>query len=152
MSGRTLSQSNDVLSTSMQSASNRTPKTLQMLLQQDDAMTTGEPVLLEDSRTTISDVFGRDVAIELDNDLRTHVAMSVVRLRRYRKRTQQSVADEMGTSQPALARIEAADENTTVDTVRKAVVALKGRIRFDIEPEEIDVPRLPPCVRRLRDL
>lgn len=57
----------------------------------------------------------------------------------------------MGTSQPAIARIESAQENITLDTLHRFIVALKGRFRVEICPQEYPVKQqvnwweLPPA-------
>jgi hypothetical protein len=50
--------------------------------------------------------------------------------------SQTSVAHAMGTSQPAIARIETAQENITLETLRRLVVALKGRFHVSMPPAE----------------
>jgi transcriptional regulator with XRE-family HTH domain len=85
-----------------------------------------------------------------DNDVSYHLAMNVIRLRRLREESQAKVATAMGTSQAKVARIEGGDENVTLRTVKRLAAALKGRIRFAIEPEECNFPKMPDwwdCLR-----
>ena len=77
------------------------------------------------------------------NELSFHVAQNVLHLRRLRGYSQARVAAAMGTSQPKVARIEGGDENITLRTLKKMVEALKGRVRFTIEPAEINFPHWP---------
>jgi transcriptional regulator with XRE-family HTH domain len=81
--------------------------------------------------------------LEWDNDISFHVAQNTIRLRKFRGKTQHEVGQEMGTSQSALARIESGDDNITLGKLKRLVTALRGRIRFAIEPQEVTVPRLP---------
>jgi len=78
-----------------------------------------------------------------DNDIAFHVAENAVNLRKFRKKSQAQIAGAMGTSQSAVARIEAGDDNITLGKLRRLVGALEGRIRFSIEPKEISLPRWP---------
>ncbi|MBK5295325.1 MAG: helix-turn-helix transcriptional regulator [Acidobacteriia bacterium] len=50
--------------------------------------------------------------------------------------SQIAAAKAVGTSQSAVARIESAQENITMDTLRRFVVALKGRFHVSIPPQE----------------
>lgn len=50
--------------------------------------------------------------------------------------SQSDVAEAMGTSQSAIARMESARENMTLDTVERFVVALDGRFHVSIPPSE----------------
>jgi DNA-binding XRE family transcriptional regulator len=78
-----------------------------------------------------------------DNNLSYHLANHLMRLRKFRGETQQSVAKAMGTSQGKIARIEGGDENVTIETVRRLAEALDARIRFALEPSEFHFPHLP---------
>jgi len=71
-----------------------------------------------------------------DNDLRFHVARNLVYLRRFRKLSQKSVAGTVGTSQSAIARVESGQENVTLDTLQRIIVALDGRLYLSIYPKE----------------
>jgi transcriptional regulator with XRE-family HTH domain len=48
----------------------------------------------------------------------------------------------MGTSQSAIARIESGEENITLDTLERLVLALKGRFLVSITPEEMAVQQM----------
>jgi transcriptional regulator with XRE-family HTH domain len=50
--------------------------------------------------------------------------------------SQAEVSKAMGTSQSAVARIESAQENITVDTLQRLIVALNGRFHVSIQPQE----------------
>ena len=78
-----------------------------------------------------------------DNDVKFQIARNILHLRRARGWSQGRVAQAMGTSQPALARIERADENITVNTLQRLITALKGRLRLAIYPAELHVPEVP---------
>ena len=54
---------------------------------------------------------------EWANDVRFHVARNLLYLRKFRRKSQATVAKAVGTSQSAIARIETAQENATLDTV-----------------------------------
>ena len=64
-------------------------------------------------------------------------------MRRYRELSQAQLATAAGTSQAAIARVENQIENITLSTLQKLVTALKGRVRFSIQPEEIPADRTP---------
>lgn len=51
--------------------------------------------------------------------------------------SQASVAQAVGTSQSAIARVESAQENITLDTLQRIVAALKGRFHVATPPQEI---------------
>lgn len=78
---------------------------------------------------------------EWANDPRFHVARNLLYLRRYQKMSQKDVARVIGISRSAVARIESAQEDITLDTLQRLVVALKGRFLVSIAPEEF----APPC-------
>jgi transcriptional regulator with XRE-family HTH domain len=78
-----------------------------------------------------------------DNNLAFHVANHVIHLRQYRGETQMEIAKAMGTSQAKIARIEGGDANITLETIERLVAALRGRLRFAIEPSEIHFPQMP---------
>jgi transcriptional regulator with XRE-family HTH domain len=84
-----------------------------------------------------------EFSVTADNDLSYHVALNALHLRRFREQSQADVARAMGTSQPKVARIEGADDNITIKTLKRLATALRGRIRFTIEPAELSFPQLP---------
>jgi transcriptional regulator with XRE-family HTH domain len=53
--------------------------------------------------------------------------------------SQGKVAGQMGSSQSAIARIESAQENITLDTLGRVIAALKGRFYVSIQPQECAV-------------
>lgn len=77
------------------------------------------------------------------SDVSRMVAVNALHLRRFRELSQTELASEMGTSQSAVARIEGGDENITLNTLRRLAKALKGRIRFSLEPREMSLPAWP---------
>lgn len=85
----------------------------------------------------------RDFRLDWDNDISFHVAENAIHLRKRRGMSQADIAKIMGTSQPAIARIEGGDENITLETLKRLVSALQGRIRFAIEPHELSLPKWP---------
>src|SRR5262245_19703474 len=87
----------------------------------------------------------RNPAFQLarDNNVSFHIAENLINLRKFRKKSQAEVAKAAGTSQSAIARIESGEENITVGTLRKLIVALRGRFHIWIAPEELPLPRLP---------
>jgi transcriptional regulator with XRE-family HTH domain len=78
------------------------------------------------------------------NDVAFKVAMNLISLRKYRGMSQARVAKLVGTSQAKVARIEGANENITLQTLRRFSEALRGRIRIAVEPEELSFPSLRP--------
>jgi transcriptional regulator with XRE-family HTH domain len=64
-------------------------------------------------------------------------------LRLLRNMSQKAVAAQMGTSQPAIARIETGQKNITMDTLQRLVAVLKGRLLLSIPPSE-RAPRYMP--------
>ena len=71
------------------------------------------------------------------NDASFHVAENAIQLRKFRHLTQTEVAALMGSSQSAVARIEGGDENITLSTLKRLVIALKGRLFLSFPPEEL---------------
>lgn len=57
--------------------------------------------------------------------------------------SQATVGGLMGTSQSAVARIESAQENITLGTLRRLITALRGRFQVSITPEEVQLPQWP---------
>ena len=85
----------------------------------------------------------KEFRLAWDNEISLHVAEHAIHLRKLRGVPQAQVAKAMGTSQSALARIEGGDENITLSTLQRLARALRGRIRFAIEPEEAPLPQWP---------
>lgn len=78
-----------------------------------------------------------------DNAVRFHVSRHLLFLRRYRRMSQNALAVRVGTSQPAIARIEAGEENITENTLERMINALHGRLRVSIAPAELQLPDWP---------
>jgi DNA-binding XRE family transcriptional regulator len=102
-------------------------------------------VLVSQSSSSPLDAIYRSDGFRLawDNNIAFHVAHHAINLRKFRDESQTDVAEKMGTSQPAVARIEAGDHNITMETVKRLADALRGRIRFALEPREMPLPRWP---------
>ncbi len=72
------------------------------------------------------------------NDIRFHVARNILFIRRFRGWSQSKLADASGTSQSAIARIESARENITLDTLERIITPLHGRFYVSIPPREYE--------------
>ncbi len=126
-------------STSMPSVKRRTKKTLATPSEPGASLTKyGQAdVLSRPSSSQLADAYETDEFLnEWANDVQFHLARNLLHLRRYRRMSQNSVARAMGTSQSAIARIESGQENITLDTLRRLVVALRGRFYVSIPPQE----------------
>jgi transcriptional regulator with XRE-family HTH domain len=100
-------------------------------------------VLSRPSSSPLADIYKtEEFQNEWGNNVRFHVARNLLHLRRYRRMSQSSVAATAGTSQSAIARIESAQENITVDTMERLIVALRGRFHISICP--LEWPPLQP--------
>jgi transcriptional regulator with XRE-family HTH domain len=133
-------------SSSTQSARKKPQKTRAMPHRQDDSVTISEPVIVTSRRSPSKMkkiLRSPEFRLALDNDLSYRVATNAIHLRRFRGESQAEVARAMGTSQPKVARIESGDDNITLETLRKLVDALRGRIDFSMMPREMQRPRLP---------
>jgi len=102
-------------------------------------------VLSRSSSSPLVDIYKtKEFRNEWANNVQFHVARNLLHLRRYRKMSQAKVGAAMGTSQSAIARIESAQENITLDTLQRLVVALDGRFHISILPQEYPVtPEVP---------
>jgi transcriptional regulator with XRE-family HTH domain len=101
-------------------------------------------VLSRSSSSPLGDLYGTSAfRKEWENDIRFHTARNLVYLRRYRGTSQKALAELVGTSQPAIARIESGQENITLDTLKRIAHALDGRIFVSIHPadHEFHAPR-----------
>jgi transcriptional regulator with XRE-family HTH domain len=137
MSGKTTTTSGS--STSMRSAKKRTKKTHATPAKPCASLTAyGQAeVVSSSSSSPLADIYKtEEFRNEWANDVRFHVARNVLYLRRYRRMSQSSVALAMETSQSAIARIESAQENITLDTLQRLTVALNGRFSISIPPQE----------------
>ena len=124
---------------STQSASKPTKKTLPMPRERDVLPTEygQEEVVSRSSSSPLVETYKtKQFRNEWANDVRFHVSRNLLHLRRFREMSQSSVARAVGTSQSAIARIESGQENITMDTLRRIVVALKGRLQVSIPPQE----------------
>lgn len=130
----------NVLDTFMQSAKTKMLKTQPLLPKPIGALLTSTTT--SDLSFLSTEVRSRAFQIEWDNDIREQIGEHLVRLRRFRDMTQKEVADAMGTSQSAVARIETGQENFTADTLRRHVLALKGHFIVSIGPDDVDIPRM----------
>lgn len=133
-----------VSSTSTRSAKRRTPsipETQSLPVSTTTASVTG--VVERDlSASQQADPYDTpEFRLSWDNKVGFHVSRHLMQLRRYRKMSQAKLALEIGTSQPAIARIEGGDENPTLDTVERMVVALNGRFQVAIPPAELSTSR-----------
>ena len=141
------SMAKGVSSISTRVASKRTPATTTTrngLVGLWSASAVLEVVESSNSRSPLADVYeSPEFRLEWDNEISFHVAQNAFHLRRRRRQSQTVVAHAMGTSQSAVARIEGGDENITLRTLKRLVVALDGRLRFAIEPKEAGLPRWP---------
>jgi transcriptional regulator with XRE-family HTH domain len=102
-------------------------------------------VLSRSSSSPLTEIYQtEEFKNEWANDVRFHVARHLLHLRRYRNMSQIAVGKAMGTSQSAIARIESAQENITLDTLERLTVALKGRFQVSIFPQEYKTPERRP--------
>src|SRR5579859_1220573 len=142
MSGKTKKKTNDVSSTSTLSVRSRTKKTPPTLSKREMPLTElGQAeVLSRPSSSSLVDLYNTDeFRLAWANDLRFHIARSILFLRRYREMSQADLAAAMGTSQSAVARIEAGEGNVTLDTLERLGTALKGRFFTAIDPQELTI-------------
>lgn len=133
-------------STYMRNVKGKTNRTRTTLSGRARSLTTSslKEVESSDSSSPLDKVYQGDAfRLGWDNNLAYHVAENAIRLRRMRCYSQALVAKHMGTSQSKVARIEGGDENITISTLVKLVGALRGRLRFAIEPAEVHLPHLP---------
>ena len=134
-------------SMSTRSARNPTKKTRAMPSKPGASLTEyGQAeVLSRPSSSRLADAYKTEEFLnEWANDVQSHVARNLLHLRKYRRISQASVALAIGTSQPAIARIESGLENITMDTLRRLIVALKGRFCVSMPPQEWAPHQVPP--------
>jgi transcriptional regulator with XRE-family HTH domain len=79
--------------------------------------------------------------LEWQNDIHLQVSRNLFHLRRARRVSQEVLAKAIGTSQPAIARIESGEENITLGTMKKWVTQLRGRFYIATPPEELKFDR-----------
>ena len=128
---------------SMRSARKKGKRTPAILNTQNDAITTGEPVVLSSpSHSLLNSVYSTpEFQLDWDSDIGHHVARNLIHLRQFRGLSQVEVAKAMGTSQPAVARIESGTENVGSDTFRRLIKVLRGRVQVWITPHEEPICR-----------
>ena len=137
MSGK-LSKKTELF-TSTQSAKKPTPRTLATPRKLETSlMALGEVnVVSRASSSPLAEVYKtEEFKNEWANDLRFHIARNLLHLRRHRRMSQSAVGEAAGTSQSAVARIESAQENITLETLQRLVVAMRGRFYVSIYPQE----------------
>ena len=101
-------------------------------------------IALRPSSSPLAEVYQtEDFRKQWNNSISFHVARNLLHLRRYRGMSQLAVGKLMGTSQSAIARIESAQENITLDTLERLTAALKGSFFVSIQPEEF-VTKIAP--------
>ena len=66
-------------------------------------------------------------------DIKLRLAELFYELRIKHKMSQKALADSIGVSQPYIARIEDGEENLTIETIAKLLVALKTRFKVTAE-------------------
>jgi transcriptional regulator with XRE-family HTH domain len=69
-------------------------------------------------------------------DQRSAVVARLTALRRAEGRSQAELAQLMGTSQPAVARLESGDADLRLSTLTRYVEALGHELRWDIRPRQ----------------
>lgn len=135
------------LSMSMPPAKNRTKKIRPAPVKPDESLTGHDPerVRSTPSLSPFANLFSDPrFQKEWANQVRFHVARNLLYLRRYRKMSQATLANKAGTSQSAIARIESAQENITLDTLERIVVALDGSFFVSIPPHKLALRHSPP--------
>ncbi len=102
-------------------------------------------VLPRSSSSSLTSLYSNsEFRLSWDNDVKHQIARNLLHLRRYRGESQAEVASGMGTSQSAVARIEAGEENFTANTLERWIRALRGRFDVRILPQEFPFqPVLP---------
>lgn len=75
------------------------------------------------------------------------IGMEVARRRRALGLTQAQLADEVGTSEAAISRLESGDANATVRTLQRVAAALRADWRYRLVPLSSNPPRVPAAKR-----
>jgi len=106
---------------------------------------TGEPVARSSpSSTRLTKLYETpEFRLAWQNSVRHQISRHLLYLRRFRKYSQAKVATRIKSSQSAVARIEAGEENATEDTIERMVTALEGRFLVSIAPKELHFPWVP---------
>lgn len=68
------------------------------------------------------------------SDAKAEFAILLSRVRREANKTQQELADEIGSSQPYIAKLEGGDANPTLGAVGSILAVLGFRLVMDIKP------------------
>lgn len=117
------------------------PETPKSLVTSSTAILPSQIVELPDSNSHALKAYAdHDAKLAWDNSVRFQIARNLLKLRQFRKWSQSRLARLVGTSQPAIARIENETDNITADTMERVVHALHGRLRISISPEELELP------------
>ncbi len=127
-------------STSMPDAKLKTKKTLktQEMLELSSIPSCDVSVVSPSLTSPLGELYKlKEFRDESTNDLKLHLAENFLNLRRARALSQKEAAKLMGTSQSAIARIESAQDNLTVDTVERLAHTLGGRIYVTVYPAEM---------------
>ena len=112
---------------------------------ENDAAEFAPEVLPRSSSSSLTELYSSpEFSLSWDNDVKHHVARNMLHLRRYRDEKQADVAEAMGTSQSAVARMEAGEENFKANTLERWIAALKGRFFVAVLPEEFPFLRPMP--------
>lgn len=132
-------------STSAPSAKSKTPK-IHPTAQQPEELSTGSgeaKIVSNPSNSPLASLYQTEAfRDQWNNSIAFHVASNLLFLRRFRGLSQQEVAKKVGTSQPAIARIEGGQENITLETLQRLTEALQGSFFVSIKPREC-VPYIP---------
>ena len=134
-------------STSTPSAKKQTKKTRVTPKKPDASQTKYGPaeVLSGSSNSPLSEIYkSREFKTEWANDVQFHIARNLLYLRRHRQMSQADLAKAVKTSQSAIARIESAQENITLDTLQRLIAGLNGRLEVSIHPSENPVQNGQP--------
>jgi len=133
--------------TSMPSARKKTGRTLATPQRLDASLTKYAPgqVLSRPSSSPLADLYRTEgFGNQWANDVKFHVSRNIFHLRRFRRMSQSAVATAMKTSQSAIARMESAQENITLETLERLIAALRGRLYISISPKEHSFHQDPP--------
>ena len=66
--------------------------------------------------------------------LKLEVSLMLIELRKKKKLTQQALAKKLGTSQSAIARIEAGKLNVTIETLGKMAATMQASVKISLIP------------------
>lgn len=134
---------------SMPSARNK-PKKIRATLPEPEVLPTtldpgGEVVVSPSSNSLLGELYKTEAfAKAWTNDVLFHVSRNIFHLRRCRGMSQSKLAQLVGTSQSAIARMENGHENITLDTLQRLVDAMDGRFSVSLAPQELVAPYSKP--------